>query len=153
MLVACSGQEAKFLIRGLQGKLRIGLAEKTVIVSLAHAVTLTPPARAAAAVDEELSLEDAEALLKQVLCELPSYDVVIPALLDGGIAEARRRCQLTPGARFVLACEQCMCLSLIVPALLRGRHTCRAYACKAYKRHHGSVGSTARQFVHLRVEV
>lgn len=101
MLVACSGQEAKFLIRGLQGKLRIGLAEKTVIVSLAHAVTLTPPA----VVDDELSLEDAEAVLKQVLCELPSYDVVIPALLVGGIPEARRRCQLTPGAHLALPCE------------------------------------------------
>jgi hypothetical protein len=45
MLVACSGVEAKFLVRGLQGKLRIGLAEKTVVASLAHAATLTQPGR------------------------------------------------------------------------------------------------------------
>ena len=32
MLVASSGEESKFIIRGLQGKLRIGMAESTVQV-------------------------------------------------------------------------------------------------------------------------
>ena len=43
LLVRAQGPEAKYIIRGLQGKLRIGLAQSTVAVSLAHAVTLTPP--------------------------------------------------------------------------------------------------------------
>jgi DNA ligase-1 len=43
MLVACQGNEARFLIRALQGNLRIKVAEKTVFSALAQAVTLTPP--------------------------------------------------------------------------------------------------------------
>jgi DNA ligase-1 len=44
MLTACQqkGFEAKFIIRQCQGKLRIGLAENTVLVALAHALVRSP---------------------------------------------------------------------------------------------------------------
>lgn len=35
--------ETKYIVRGLQGKLRIGLAQSTVLISLAHALALTSP--------------------------------------------------------------------------------------------------------------
>ena len=40
MLAACQGNEAKFVVRSIEGKLRIGLADKTLVVALAHAIVL-----------------------------------------------------------------------------------------------------------------
>ncbi len=56
MMVSCQGDEAKYIVRALQGKLRIGTAAQTVLVGLAHAFAV-PPAVLLAATTLESSLE------------------------------------------------------------------------------------------------
>ena len=76
MLVAAQEKEAQYIVRSLQGKMRIGLAEQTVLVALAHAMVLTPPAGTPEAQAAEAArlkwdvlqdqLAEAEAIIKQV---------------------------------------------------------------------------------------
>ncbi|KAI0639440.1 ATP-dependent DNA ligase [Trametes polyzona] len=100
LLASCQGQEAKYIVRSLEGKLRIGNAERTVLVALAHAAVLAEQeASNKRASKEKLAarLEEAAGILKQVYSELPNYDLVIPALLDVGIDRLIEVCKLTPG--------------------------------------------------------
>jgi DNA ligase 1 len=84
-------------MRSLEGKLRINLAEKTVLVALAQAIVYskTPPSNAKK--PQIIDTTRAEEVVKAVFSELPSYDIVVPALLEGGWENLRERCKLTPG--------------------------------------------------------
>lgn len=100
LLAACQGEEPKFLIRSLEGKLRIGLAERSVLVSLARAVVISKLGKSIAKLPQETlasKLEQGTEVVKAVYSELPSYDLVIPALLRGGVEGLRDECKLTPG--------------------------------------------------------
>ncbi|KJE95283.1 DNA ligase 1 [Capsaspora owczarzaki ATCC 30864] len=109
MLVACKESESMFLIRSLAGKLRIGLAEQSVLAALARAILLTPPrinpakaqvvdaSKSMSEADLAAELERATLAVKTVYCELPNYDVIIPTLLEVGLEELQVRCTLTPG--------------------------------------------------------
>ncbi|KIX03752.1 uncharacterized protein Z518_07305 [Rhinocladiella mackenziei CBS 650.93] len=88
--------EAKFLVRFLEGKLRLGLAEKTVIIALAQAV-VTYEAMKKGKVPSTDQLAEGEATLKTVYSELPSYEVIIPAMLEHGIFNLHETCKLRPG--------------------------------------------------------
>ncbi len=99
LLASCQGEEPKFLIRSLEGKLRIGLAERSVLVSLARAVVISKLGKNISKLSQESlakQLEEGTELVKAVYSELPSYDLVIPALLKGGVEGLRQECKLTP---------------------------------------------------------
>ena len=108
MLVACRGSEARYLIRSLAGKLRIGMAEQSVLMALAQATVQTPLNQeyppeihtVFKSTDNEkfkevLKKEDLK--LKTAYCQCPSYDLLIPALLKDGVDRVGDTCKLTPG--------------------------------------------------------
>jgi len=105
--------EAKYIVRFLEGKLRLGLAERTVLVSLAQAAIAHEATKKNKAPSTS-DTEQAESVLKTVYryvditlhpwpcankltSELPSYDVIIPAMIEHGILNLREHCKLRPG--------------------------------------------------------
>uniref|UniRef100_A0A8C6PLG3 DNA ligase n=1 Tax=Nothobranchius furzeri TaxID=105023 RepID=A0A8C6PLG3_NOTFU len=116
LFVACRFSEARYIVRSLAGKLRIGLAEQSVLSALSQAVCLTPPGQGfpPAVIDagKGMSAESRRAWIeeKNSLCclslvllqcitlnEMPNYDVIIPVLLKEGIDQLPNHCKLTPG--------------------------------------------------------
>jgi len=98
MLVASRGAEAKYIVRMLQGKLRIGIQMPTLLQAIAYAFTLTTPAVPGGAacipdarkgkgkVNEsmlEKQMISMEAAVKQAFSEMPNLDNLIGALVAG----------------------------------------------------------------------
>ena len=82
LVVGSRQNETGYIMRALQGKLRIGLAEQTVLVALAHAVLLHRQGDKDR--DSKLAgqLEEASQAVKYVYSQCPSYDQLVPALLN-----------------------------------------------------------------------
>uniref|UniRef100_A0A8C1ETN3 DNA ligase n=2 Tax=Cyprinus carpio TaxID=7962 RepID=A0A8C1ETN3_CYPCA len=108
LFVACRFSEARYIVRSLAGKLRIGLAEQSVLTALSQAVCLSPPGqefppavldagKGMSAENKRVWLEEKALILKQTYCEMPNYDAIIPVLLKEGIDELPNHCKLTPG--------------------------------------------------------
>ncbi|XP_076601811.1 DNA ligase 1 [Chaetodon auriga] len=108
LFVACRLSEARYIVRSLAGKLRIGLAEQSVLSALSQAVCLTPPGqgfppavidagKGMSAESRRAWIEEKSLVLKQTYCEMPNYDVLIPVLLKEGIDQLPNHCKLTPG--------------------------------------------------------
>ena len=113
--------ETKFIIRGLQGKLRIGLAQSTVLVALAHALAMTIPSTVQVDNDDaddaalesgedpivealndeslpvEKTLEAAANMIRKVYSEVPSFDALLDAALKVPLVKLNATCHFQPG--------------------------------------------------------
>ncbi|KAL4878986.1 hypothetical protein BJY04DRAFT_194531 [Aspergillus karnatakaensis] len=89
--------EAKYLVRFLEGKLRLGLADKTVLVAISQAVVSHESALRGEKAPSAEKLAEGESILKTVYSELPAYEVIIPPMLEHGLTNLRDHCKLQPG--------------------------------------------------------
>lgn len=115
LLVAASRLEAKYIVRALLGKLRIHLADKTVIASLAAAMVMKDSKHSAglllnadgtkkkklsqAEETIEANIKDAANILQNVHSQLPVWDKLVPEILRLGAVndDLKGVCKLTPG--------------------------------------------------------
>ncbi|RWS07438.1 DNA ligase 1-like isoform X2 [Dinothrombium tinctorium] len=98
LLVACRDCEARYLVRSLTGKLRIGLAEQSLLVSLARCILLSEDPKLLRNTESfKKKLESATQIIKTTYCECPNYDKIVDVLLQHGIEELPNHCHLTPG--------------------------------------------------------
>ncbi|XP_062586978.1 DNA ligase 1-like [Saccostrea cucullata] len=108
MFVACRQCEARYLIRSLGGKLRIGLAEQSVLTALGNAAFRTPPGqdfppevldagKGLGADALKKKMEECALIIKTTYCECPNYEAIIPAMIKYGIEDLPNHCKLTPG--------------------------------------------------------
>jgi len=109
LLIACKDCETLYIIRSLQGKLRIGLAERSVLLALSKAILCTPYSseyppkildiRKTIKVEEfEERLLDAVAKVTRAYSQLPNYDLMIPMLVkENGLSSILQDCSLSVG--------------------------------------------------------
>uniref|UniRef100_A0A5K3EUW8 DNA ligase n=1 Tax=Mesocestoides corti TaxID=53468 RepID=A0A5K3EUW8_MESCO len=119
LLVACRECEAKYLIRCLQGKLRIGLAEQSVLAALGQAVAMTSfhSIQAVLADGQPLSVDlldtsrkpiggpdawkrhcdEVIGRVKQAYAQCPNYEKIVESLLEDGPDNVHKRCCISPG--------------------------------------------------------
>ncbi|XP_029710593.1 DNA ligase 1 isoform X2 [Aedes albopictus] len=109
MFVACRHSEARFIIRSLAGKLRIGLAEQSLLQALAQACAMTPPHQGdskepivnalskCSEATAKAKVDDIAMILKTVYCQCPNYNQIVPVLLEHGIDHLLEKCPMMPG--------------------------------------------------------
>ena len=81
-------------IRMLAGKLRIGLAEQSVLIALAHASIQFRKLKKKNDQEEE---DLPGVIMKSAFNSLPNYEIIIPKLMEFGIYELPKHCGMIPG--------------------------------------------------------
>ncbi|TPX59131.1 hypothetical protein PhCBS80983_g02663 [Powellomyces hirtus] len=104
MMIACQGEELRFLTRTLVSHLRIGAVRTTILIALSHAVLLEHdiPADVLKSLSKDqlkARVKTAEQTLKECYAQVPNYDIIVPLLLnpDIGLARIIAECKCMPG--------------------------------------------------------
>ncbi|KAI8817228.1 uncharacterized protein EV422DRAFT_622711 [Fimicolochytrium jonesii] len=104
VMVACQGEELRYLTRTLVAHLRIGAVRTTVLIALSHAIllekSLTPAeVRGMKADALKARMKGAEAVLKECYAQVPNYDIIVPLLMDPAVGLERIgvECKCIPG--------------------------------------------------------
>lgn len=99
LIVACRECEARYIVRSLLGKLRIGLAEQSLLVSLARAFVIHENCVQKNKTFEgdndklKIQVDEAAEAVKGAYNRLPNYDHLCSVLLDKGIDGLDEGCQ------------------------------------------------------------
>jgi len=99
LIVACRECEARYIVRSLSGKLRIGLAEQSLLASLARAFLINESyvkkGKKFSTDGEKFKAELDEAVeqVKSAYNRMPNYDNLVEVLLDKGIQGLEEGCQ------------------------------------------------------------
>ncbi|KAG7881034.1 hypothetical protein KL937_001881 [Ogataea polymorpha] len=96
MLTSCDSREAKFLMRSLEGTLRIQFAEKSVVVALAKALVEHEMKQRGQKVTPAI-LSEAEEQMKEAFSQTPNYELIIESAIKYGTLKLMDHCTLKPG--------------------------------------------------------
>uniref|UniRef100_A0A2K6GVG1 DNA ligase n=1 Tax=Propithecus coquereli TaxID=379532 RepID=A0A2K6GVG1_PROCO len=98
LFVACRHSEARFIARSLSGRLRLGLAEQSVLAAHPKASgAVVDAGKGKTAEARKTWLEEQGMTLKQTFCEVPDLDQIVPVLLEHGLERLPEHCRLSPG--------------------------------------------------------
>ncbi|XP_053964914.1 DNA ligase 1 isoform X1 [Anastrepha ludens] len=104
LFVASRYSEARFIIRSLIGKMRIGIAEKSLFQALATALVHSRAHDGKSAkkakqseADMKKDIDDITFVLKTAYCQCPNFDKIISTLLTHGIDDLLTYCSMEPG--------------------------------------------------------
>lgn len=124
LLTACEGVEAKFLMRCLEGKLRINFGEKSVVIALSKAIVEWQMEQKGLSVQAE-DVVKAEEQLKEGFCQVPNYEILIKLAMNEGILNLMDHCGLAPGVPLKpMLAKPTKAISEILDTLQGKRFTC-----------------------------
>ncbi|KAH3662369.1 hypothetical protein OGAPHI_005621 [Ogataea philodendri] len=96
MLTSCDSREAKFLMRSLEGSLRIQFAEKSVVVALAKALAENEMRQKGKKINPDV-LAQADEQIKEAFSQVPNHELIIETAIKYGVLNLMDHCTLKPG--------------------------------------------------------